>query len=129
PHRGGAQGIPSVLWQSSFLICNGHTVPFNLPITHGVRILTHLVVGIALYGVDPAIFYFLHDAYVVGDERIAAIPLEENDHSRFRGCGTWEPLAPVLKPFDAHATAGEFGENARVQVAALIGAPADKYGA
>ena len=91
--------------------------------------MPHLVVGIALYGVDPAIFYPFHNSHMVGNEGITAVPLEENKHPRLGGGAAGEPLAPVLKPLHAHAAAGELGDDPRVDVAALVCAPRDKNGA
>ena len=91
--------------------------------------MPHLVVRVALYGVDPAIFYPLHNSHMVGNAGIAAVPLEKNEHPRFWGGAAGEPLAPVLKPLHAHAAPGELGDDPRVDVATLVCAPADKDGA
>src|SRR5699024_4075288 len=78
---------------------------------------------------DTAVFHFLHDAHMVCDAGIAAVPLEENKHPWLGGGAAWKPLSPVLKPLHAHAAAGELGDASRVDVAALLGAPRDENGA
>ena len=85
--------------------------------------MPHLVARVALYGVDPAVFYPLHNAHMVGNRRVASVPLKEDNHSRLGGGAAGEPLAPVLEPLHAYAAAGELGDDPRVNVAALVGAP------
>ena len=66
---------------------------------------------------------------MVGNAGIAAVPLEENEHPWLGGGAAWKPLAPVLEPLHAYAAAGEFGDDAGIDVAALVGAPRDENGA
>ena len=66
---------------------------------------------------------------MVGNRRVASVPLKEDNHSRLGGGAAGEPLAPVLEPLHAYAAAGELGDDPRVNVAALVGAPRYKNGA
>ena len=56
-------------------------------------------------------------------------PIEENEHSGHRFGGAVQPEATLLEPLYSEDAAGEFAVGAAVQVAALVGTPADKTGA
>lgn len=47
-------------------------IPKNLPIPHRVAVLPYHVIGVALNGVEPAVFHPFHDIYMVSDEGIFA---------------------------------------------------------
>lgn len=60
---------------------------------------------------------------------VFVIPIEEHDHSGGGFCGSWKPLASGLEPEHTISAGSELGENAQIDVAAFVGAPADKAGA
>lgn len=60
---------------------------------------------------------------------VLGCPVEENEHSRHRLRGAVQPEAALLEPLHSKDAAGEFRVGSAVQVAALVGTPADKAGA
>ena len=56
-------------------------------------------------------------------------PVEEDEHSGHRFGGAVQPEAALLEPLHSEDAAGEFGVGSAVQVATLVGTPADKAGA
>ena len=47
-------------------------VPVNLIVAYGVAVLPAAIAGVALHGVDHSVFYFLHDAHMVGKAVLGA---------------------------------------------------------
>ena len=74
----------------------------NFIIPHGILVPAAGIVGVALNGVDNAVFAFLHDADVIGFAVLRAgcavwvIPVKENDHA---GSG----INRVIRPLPAAA--------------------------
>ena len=69
--------------------------------THGILILSAAIAGIALDGVDNAVFNSLDDTHMVGQAILRAraslvIPIEEDNHARIWFYRTVKP--PVLSP-------------------------------
>ena len=68
-------------------------------IPHGILVLAAGVAGVALDGVDDAVFTFFHDADVIGFAVLRAgcavwvIPVKENDHA---GSGLNRVIRPLL---------------------------------
>ena len=66
---------------------------------HGVLVLSAAIAGIALDGVDNAVFAFFHNADVIGFAVLRAgcavrvVPVEENDHA---GSGLNRIIRPLL---------------------------------
>ena len=100
----------------------------------GILILSAAIAGIALDGVDNAVFAFLHDADMIGLPILRAgaafvVPIKENDLT-----GRWFkaavlPLSTVFEPLDTVDAARKLRDNAAVDIAALIGTPRNKAGA
>ena len=92
-------------------------------------------VGIALDGIDNAVFAFFHDTHMVGlsilgtGGAIRGIPIKEDNHARCRLDAVVGPLATVFEPLDTVHAACEFGNDAVFDIAALVGASAHKAGA
>ena len=66
---------------------------------------------------------------MVGDEGIASVPLEENEHPWFRCGAAGQPSAPGLEPVHPGAHPRELGESAAVQQPTLFSAPGHENGA
>lgn len=101
---------------------------------HGILVLSAAIAGIALDGIDNAVFAFLHDADMIGLTILRAgaafvVPIKENDLT-----GRWFkaavlPLSTVLEPLHPIDTACELRNNTAVDIAALIRTPRYKAGA
>ena len=91
------------------------------------------IAGVALDGVDNAVFDLLDDTDMIGLTVLRAraaliIPVEEDDHA---GRGLHRvicPLPTLPEPLDAVDATCEFGNDTGVDVAALVGAPGNKAG-
>ena len=64
----------------------------NFIIADGILVLAAGVAGIALDGVDDAVFAFFHNADVIGFA-VRVIPVKENDHT---GSGLNRIIRPLL---------------------------------
>mgnify|MGYP000735532563 CR=1 FL=1 len=118
---------------AGFLI-RRNAIAQNFIVSHGILTLSAAVTGIALDGVDNAVFAFLHDADMVGQPilragRASIIPVEENDLTGRRLKAAVLPLPTVFEPLHAVDTACKFRYHAAVDISTLIGAPGNKAGA
>ena len=100
---------------------------------HGILLLSAAIAGIALYGVDNAVFAFLHDADMIGLPILRAgtafiVPIEENDLTSGRFKAAVLPLPTVFEPLYPISAACEFRYHAAVDIAALIRTPTYKAG-
>ena len=96
--------------------------------SHGVLVLSAAIAGIALDGVDNAVFAFLHDADMIGLTilRIGTalvVPIEENDLTRRRFKAAVLPLSTVFEPLHPVDATCKFRYHAAVDIAALVGTP------
>ena len=116
-------------------LIGGNTITKDFIIAHRILPLTAAITGISLDGIDNAVFAFFHDTHMVGlsvlgtGRTIRGIPIKEDNHTRCRFYAVVSPLSPILEPLDAVHAACEFGNNAVLDIAALVGAPANKAGA
>ena len=91
-----------------------NTITKDFVIAHRILSLPAAVAGIALHGIDNAVFAFFHDAHMVGlsvlgtGGAIRRIPIEEDNHARCRLNAVVTPLTPIFEPLDAVHTACEF---------------------
>ena len=102
--------------------------------SHGVLVLSAAIAGIALDGVDNAVFAFLHDTDMIGLPILRAgtafiVPIEENDLTSGRFKAAVLPLPTVFEPLDTVDAACELRNNAAVDIATLIGTPRNETGA
>ena len=102
--------------------------------TNRVLIDAAAVAGVALDGVDDAVFDFLDDTNMIGLTVLWAgtaliIPIEEDDHAGRGLHGVICPLPTLPEPMDTVDTAGELGNDTGVDIAAFVCAPADEAGA
>ena len=109
------------------------TIPKDLIMSHGILVLSAAIAGIALYGIDNAVFAFLHDADMIGLPILRAgtafiVPIEENDLTSGRFKAAVLPLPTVFEPLDTVDAACELRNDAAVDIAALIGTPGNKAG-
>ena len=100
----------------------------------GILILSAAIAGIALDGVDNAVFAFLHDADMIGLTILRAgtafvVPIKEDDLTGGRFKAAVLPLSTVFEPLDTVDAARKLRDNAAVDIAALIGTPRNKAGA
>ena len=109
------------------LLCCRHPIPQNHSTPQRILLLPTHIPGIALYGIDRPILHLLHDPNMVRHTVLGG-PVEEDEHSGGWFCGAVQPEAALLEPLHPEDAAGEFGVGAAVQVAALVGTPADKAG-
>ena len=105
-------------------------IPINLIMSDRIPSFPATIAGIALYGVDKAILYFLYNTYMIGQSvlPISIIPVKENDVARARLVAVILPKPPVFEPLRTIDTTGELGDHASVDIPALIGTPGYKTG-
>ena len=106
----------------------------NFIIANRVLIDAAAVAGVALDGVDDAVFDLLDDTDMVGLTVLQAgvalvVPIEEDDHAGRGLHGVICPLPTLPEPLDTVDTAGELGNDSGVDIAAFVCAPADEAGA
>ena len=112
-----------------------HAKTQNLIIADGVAAFSASVAGVALDGIDNAIFHPCDDAYMIGLTilgtrfSVRRIPVEEDNHTGNRSCRSIGPLSSFLEPFHAPNAACELGDNTGIDVSTFIGTPRDKAGA
>ena len=92
------------------------------------------IAGVALDGVDNAVFDFLDDANMISLTVLWAgaalvVPIEEDNHAGDRLVGAVHPLPTLLKPLHAVSATGKFRADTAVDIAAFVCAPADEAGA
>ena len=110
-----------------------NAVAQNLILSHGIAVYPAKISGIALYGIDDPVLHLLDDTHMVrlsilGAGAALVVPIEEDDHAGNRLVGAVYPLSSIFEPLHAISATGKFRADTRVDIAALIGAPADKAG-
>ena len=113
------------------LLIGGRPIPVNLIMSDRIPSFPATITGVTLYGVDKAIFYFLHNAYMVGQSvlTVFTVPVKENNVARARFIAVILLESPVFEPLCAVDATGELGNHASVNIPALIGTPGYKTGA
>ena len=106
----------------------GHSIPQNHTTPQRILLLPTHIPGIPLYGINHSVFHLLHNPNMVR-HTVLGCPIEENEHPRRWLRGAVQPEATLLEPLHSEDAAGEFGVGSVVQIAALVGTPADKAGA
>ena len=117
-----------------FCLVGNYAISENFIIANRVLIDAAAIAGVALDGVDNAVFDFLDDTDMIGLTVLRAraaliIPVEEDDHA---GRGLHRvicPLPTLPEPLDAVDTSGELGNDTGVDIAAFVRTPADEAGA
>ena len=117
-----------------FCLVGDYAISENFIIANRVLIDAAAVAGVALDGVDNAVFDFLDDTDMIGLTVLWAgaaliIPIEEDNHARRGLHGIIRPLDSIPEPLDAVDTSGELGNDTGVDIAAFVRTPADEAGA
>ena len=92
------------------------------------------IAGVALDGVDNAVFDFLDDTDMIGltvlrTGAAPVIPIEKDNHAGRGLHGVIRPLPTLPEPLDAVDTTCELRNDTGVDIAAFVCAPAYKAGA
>lgn len=125
---------PSGVTPFSFLRLRAqNTVAHNFILSHRIAVHPTEISGITLDGVDDSVLHLLDDTHMVrlsvlGTGAALVVPIEEDNHAGNRLGGAIQPLSTLLKPLHAISATGKFRADTRVDIAALVGAPADKAG-
>ena len=108
-----------------FCLVGDYAVAENFIMANRVLIDATAIAGVALDGVDNAVF-----GLTVLQARVAlVVPIEEDDHAGRGLHGVIRPLPTLPEPLDTVDTAGELGNDSGVDLAAFVCAPADEAGA
>ena len=102
--------------------------------SHGILALSAAIAGIALDGIDDAVFAFLHDADMIGLAILRTgtafvVPIEENDLTGRRLKAAALPLTTVFEPLDTVDAACKLRYHAAVDISTFICTPTHKAGA
>ena len=117
-----------------FCLVGDYAISENFIIANRVLIDAAAIAGVALDGVDNAVFDLLDDTDMIGLTVLRAraaliIPVEEDDHAGRGLHGVIRPLPTLPEPLDTVDTAGELGNDTGVDIAAFVRTPADEAGA
>ena len=111
-----------------------YSVSENFIMANRVLIDAAAVAGVALDGVDNAVFDFLDDANMIGLTVLRAgaapvIPIEKDNHAGRGLHGVIRPLPTLPEPLDTVDTACELRNDTGVDIATFVRTPADEAGA
>ena len=117
-----------------FCLVGDYAISENFIMTNRVLIDAAAIAGVALDGVDNAVFDLLDDTDMIGLTVLRAgaaliIPIEEDDHAGRGLHGVIRPLPTLPEPLDAVDTACELRNDTGVDIAAFVRTPADEAGA
>ena len=117
-----------------FCLVGDYAISENFIIANRVLIDAAAIAGVALDGVDNAVFDLLNDTDMIGFAVLRAgaalvIPIEEDNHTGCRFDIIIRPLPTLPEPLDTVDTACELRNNAGVDIAAFVRTPADEAGA
>ena len=115
-----------------FCLVGDYAISENLIMANRVLIDAAAIAGVALDGVDNAVFAFFHDAHMVCRSVLAfvlIIPIEKDQVAGARLIAVVPPQSSLPEPLEADGAACEPWDDAGVQIAALVGAPGNKAGA
>lgn len=102
----------------------------NLIVSQRVAVFLADIVGITLYGVNLAVFYLFHNAYMVWFPiQAIGLPIEKDEIPGAGFVAVVLPQVTGLEPFLAGADACKLGYNPSFDIPAFIGAPGHKAGA
>ena len=116
-----------------FCLVGDYAISENFIIANRVLIDATAIAGVALDGVDNAVFDLLDDTDMIGLTVLRAraaliIPIEEDNHAGRGLYGVIRPLPTLPEPLDTVDTACELGNDTGVDIAAFVCAPADEAG-
>ena len=110
------------------------TISQDFVVAYSIMVFAAAIARVSFDGVNNAVFNPLNDASMIGFAVLWAgaalvIPIEEDNHTGCRFDIVIGPLASILEPVDAVDTACVLRNNAGVDIAAFVRAPADEAGA
>ena len=97
--------------------------------SNGVLAFPAGIAGIAFHGIDDPALHLFHNAYMVRSSVLAfvlIIPIEKDQVAGAWFIAAVLPQSSLPEPLDADGAACELGDDAGVQIAALIGTPGNK---
>lgn len=103
-------------------------------VAYSIMVFAAAIAGVALDGVDNAVFDLLDDTDMIGLTVLRTgvalvVPIEEDNHA-WRGLhGVIRPLPTLPEPLDTVDTACELRNDTGVDIAAFVRTPADEAGA
>ena len=115
-------------------IVGDYAISENFIIAKRILIDAAAVAGVALDGVDNAVFDLLDDTDMIGlavlrTGAAPVIPIEKDNHAGRGLHGVIRPLPTLPEPLDTVDTTCELRNDTSVDIAALISTPADETGA
>lgn len=116
-----------------FCLVGDYAISENFIIANRVLIDAAAIAGVALDGVDNAVFDLLNDTDMIGFAVLRAgatlvIPIEEDNHTGCRFDIIIRPLPTLPEPLDTVDTTRELRNDTSVDIAAFVRAPADEAG-
>ena len=102
-------------------------VPHDFGAAYRIAQSLHRIIGIPLDGVHDTSITGFHNPHMVS--YTISAPVKVNYRAGSRDAVSILPLASGAEPFHAGWAAGVLGHNARLDITALVGAPAHKAGA
>ena len=117
-----------------FCLVGDYAISEIFIIANRVLIDAAAIAGVALDGVDNAVFDFLDDANMIGLTVLRAgaalvVPIEEDNHAGRGLHGVIRPLPTLPEPLDAVDTSRIFRDNAGFDIATLICTPRNEASA
>lgn len=117
-----------------FCLVGDYAISENFIIANRVLIDAAAIAGVALDGVDNAVFDLLDDTDMIGltvlrARAVLIIPVEEDDHAGRGLHRVIRPLPTLPEPLDTVDTACKLGNDTSVDIAAFVRTPADEAGA
>ena len=111
-----------------FCLVGNYAISENFIIANRVLIDAAAIAGVALDGVDNAVFDFLDDADMIGLTVLQAgaalvVPIEEDNHAGRGPHRVIRPLSTLPEPLYTVDTSGELGNDTGVDLAAFVRAP------
>ena len=108
-----------------FCLVGDYAISENFIIANRVLIDAAAIAGVALDGVDNAVFDFLDDTDMVGLTVLRAgaalvVPIEEDNHAGRGLHGVIRPLSTLPEPLDTIDTSCELRNDTDIDVSAFI---------
>ena len=116
------------------LLIGRNPVAQDFIVAYSIMVFTAAIARVSFDGVNNAVFNPLNDSSMIGFSILRTgaafvVPIEEDNHTGCRFDIVICPLATILEPIDAVDAACVFGNDASLDIPALISAPRYKTGA
>ena len=117
--------VPPAKGDTVFCLVGDHAIAENFIIANRVLIDAAAIAGIALDGVDNAVFDLLDDTDMIGltvlrTRAAFVIPIEEDDHAGRGLHRVIRPLPTLLEPLDTVDAACELRNDTGIDIAAFV---------